>query len=106
MSVSRFRRPARVTLRAFGVLLVAGTAGAQTPSAAPARARWDSLASGFMNAYFAALPDIAVNAGRHDLDGQLPDWSAAGLAAFDSLLTSWRTRAAAFDTTALHARAG
>jgi uncharacterized protein (DUF885 family) len=97
MSVSRFHRTVRASLCALGSLLVASTAGAQ----APARARWDSLASGFMNAYFAAHPEVAINAGRHDLDGRLPDWSAAGLAALDSLLTTWKARAAAFDTTGL-----
>ena len=97
MSVSRFHRTVRTSLCALGSLLVASTTGAQ----APARARWDSLASGFMNAYFAAHPEVAINAGRHDLDGRLPDWSAAGLAALDSLLTTWKARAAAFDTTAL-----
>ena len=101
MSVSRFHRTMRAALCALGVFLVASRAEAQASGAAPARAHWDSLAAAFMNAYFAAHPEMAVNAGRHDLDGRLPDWSAAGLASFHSLLTTWKARAAAFDTTAL-----
>ena len=101
MSVSRLHRAMRASLHGFAALVIAGTADAQTPAAARVRARWDSLAAGFVNAYFAARPEIAVNAGRHDLDGRLPDWSPAGLSAFDSVLTSWKGRAAAFDTTGL-----
>jgi len=102
MPISRFRRFAPAFVVA-GALLCASPAGAQTPGAAQVRARWDSLVAGFMNAYFAARPEVAVNAGRHELDGRLPDWSAAGLAAYDSLVTAWKARATAFDTTALDA---
>jgi len=102
MPISRFCRFAPAFVVA-GTFFCASPAGAQTLNAAQVRARWDSLVAGFMNAYFAARPEVAVNAGRHELDGRLPDWSAAGIAAYDSLLTTWRARAAAFDTTALDA---
>ncbi|MEJ7709581.1 MAG: DUF885 family protein [Pyrinomonadaceae bacterium] len=35
--------------------------------------------SNYINEYFTAHPDIAVTSGKHDFDGKLPDWSAAGL---------------------------
>lgn len=40
---------------------------------------WDSFLDAYINNYFIARPDVAVLAGRHDLDGKLPDFSAAGL---------------------------
>ena len=93
----------RVALALAGALLFASTVGAQAPAAAQARGRWDALVAEFLSAYFAARPEVAVNAGRHELDGRLPDWSAAGLAAYDSLLTSWKARVTAVDTAALDA---
>jgi hypothetical protein len=33
----------------------------------------------FIEAYFVAHPDFAVDAGRHEFDGKLPDWSPAAL---------------------------
>ena len=66
-------------------------------------ARWDALVTSFLDAYFEARPSAAVSAGRHELDGRLPDWSQAGLSAFDTLLANWRARVVAFDTLALDA---
>jgi uncharacterized protein (DUF885 family) len=102
MSISRSSRLARA-LRLASALLVASSAGAQSSVATRSHARWDAFVGEFLSAYFAARPDAAVNAGRHELDGQLPDWSPAGLAAYDSLLTTWRARVSAVDTTTLDA---
>lgn len=41
---------------------------------------WDASVNEFLEAYFVAHPDFAVRAGRHEFDGKLPDWSAAGIA--------------------------
>src|SRR6266850_701066 len=41
---------------------------------------WDPYVNDFLEAYFAARPDFAVRAGRHEFDGKLPDWSAEGIA--------------------------
>ena len=65
--------------------------------------RWDTLVSSLLDAYFAARPDVAVAVGRHEHDGKLPDWSPRGLAAYHTLLSDWRARAVAFDTTQLDA---
>lgn len=40
---------------------------------------WDTYLNQFLEDYFLARPDVAINAGRHEFDGKLPDWSAAGL---------------------------
>ena len=41
---------------------------------------WNSYVDEFLEAYFTARPDFAVRAGRHEFDGKLPDWTAAGIA--------------------------
>jgi uncharacterized protein (DUF885 family) len=58
-------------------LCLAISAGAQSASASGAR--WDAFVEQFLKDYFAANPDAAVAAGKHEFDGQLPDWSDAGL---------------------------
>ena len=42
---------------------------------------WPELRQPLVEAYLKAHPIFAVVAGRHEYDGQLPDWSAAGIAA-------------------------
>jgi hypothetical protein len=64
---------------------------------------WDSFVRSFIDAYFETRPDIAVNAGRHEFDGRLPDYSAPGLARQIAVLTDARARAVAFDTVSLDA---
>ncbi len=41
--------------------------------------RWDSFVDSFIEDYFVAHPSYAVYQGRHEFDGQLPDWSRAGI---------------------------
>ncbi len=43
-------------------------------------ALWDALVASFVERYFEAHPTFGAGAGRHELDGRLPDWS---LEAFD-----------------------
>lgn len=40
---------------------------------------WGSYLSRFLDGYFPANPTFAVYQGKHEFDGQLPDWSEAGL---------------------------
>ena len=40
---------------------------------------WDSYVERFLRDYFEAHPDFAVQAGKHEFDGQMPDWSEGGL---------------------------
>ena len=37
------------------------------------------FANDFIENYFVVQPFFAVNAGRHEFDGQMPDWSRAGI---------------------------
>jgi hypothetical protein len=77
------------------------------PSTAPGAAanhEWDAFVQNYIDAYFAAHPDVAVGAGRHEYDGMLPDWSPRGLWREVRRLRAQRGEAAAFDTTDLDAR--
>jgi uncharacterized protein (DUF885 family)/membrane-bound inhibitor of C-type lysozyme len=53
---------------------------AKAPEAAEARAEaWGAFVDGYIEAHLAAHPQFAVTQGRHEYDGQLPDWSRAGI---------------------------
>jgi uncharacterized protein (DUF885 family) len=83
--------------------------GRTTESPAPAvdragaNGRWDEFVQQYLNSYFAARPDTAVWAGRHEFDGRLPDWSSDGLSKEAARLRDWRGRAQAFDPQGLDA---
>jgi hypothetical protein len=83
----------RLRLGVFALLLLAGCRTAQKPTTSP---EWDQFVAGYLEAYFAAHPDIAVSEGRHDFDGKLPDFSSTALDKEAARLHSERTRAAGF----------
>jgi uncharacterized protein (DUF885 family) len=51
---------------------------ARTPRPAT-RQNWPRFLQSFIDGEFRAQPAFAVTQGRHEYDGQLPDWSATGL---------------------------
>ena len=51
-----------------------GPGGAKTANAA-----WTPFVNGFIDSWFKLDPAFAVYEGKHEFDGQLPDWSDAGL---------------------------
>ncbi|MGK2909394.1 MAG: DUF885 domain-containing protein [Sphingobium sp.] len=65
-------------------------AGAENPE-------WTKFSQGFLDGYFKVDPFFAVYQGRHEFDGKLPDWSAAGLAASAAYLKDSIAKAEAFD---------
>jgi hypothetical protein len=91
---------------ALALTLLAGCSG---PSASPAAASqppaahdaWAQFTAAFIESYFKANPFFAVQAGRHEFDGQMADWSAAGIAAEIARMQKERSRTAAFDAAAL-----
>jgi uncharacterized protein (DUF885 family) len=98
------------TLRLLAPVLLALTAAAcgksdQPPTQAAAQASttssWPAYRDQFLNDYFKAHPVFAVIQGRHEYDGQLPDWSAAGIAAEIKRLHAARDATAAFADAAL-----
>ncbi len=59
---------------------------------------WDSFQREFIEGLFEVDPASAVQAGRHDFDGRLPDWSSEGMASAAAFLKRSRERATAFQT--------
>ena len=57
---------------------------------------WELFVNEFLDSYFAAHPDAAVRAGRHEFDGKLPDWSTEGIAGEIKRLYAMKDRAQAF----------
>jgi uncharacterized protein (DUF885 family) len=75
----------------------------EPPSAPPAVAPvgFDNFRDAFMQRYFELDPYFAVYQGRHEFDGQLPDWSDAGLKRTIDFLRQSIAEARAFDDAAL-----
>src|SRR5450755_2025769 len=78
-----------------------------TPKAAAAPALagngWAAFRDDFLDAYFKAEPALAVYAGRHEFDGQLPDSSAAAIASEVTRQHAVRERALGFKDASLDA---
>lgn len=83
----------RLRATAIAFLFLIGCRTAPGPKSSP---DWDKYVTGYLDAYFAVHPDIAVVNGRHEFDGKLPDFSRAALDREVARLHSERTRAAAF----------
>jgi uncharacterized protein (DUF885 family) len=81
----------------------AAPAPAQTQAAAPA-VDWQGTVDGFIQGYFERNPTDAANAGKHEFDGKLPDWSTAGLKSDADWLHAQRERVAAIPDSALSAQ--
>jgi uncharacterized protein (DUF885 family) len=74
------------------------TAPATQPPAAEAskQASWPSFVDQFIEESFTQSPPFAVVSGRHEFDGQLPDWSAEGIQKTIAWLEKARTEAEGF----------
>jgi hypothetical protein len=72
-------------VRVYGALcltvMLAGC-GSTSPSAAStaSNVQWPAIRDEVVEGYLKAHPNFAVVQGRHEYDGQLPDWSAEGSA--------------------------
>jgi hypothetical protein len=75
-----------------------------TQAAAPGKPDpWPEFSASFIEEYFKADPYFAVQAGRHEFDGQMADWSAAAFAAQVERLKKARAQAAGFEAATLTA---
>lgn len=76
----------------------APTASPTTPvlSTEPLVKPWQTSVDGFIEGYFQHSPTQAANAGKHEFDGKLPDYSAAGLKATADWLHQQQDRIAGF----------
>ena len=83
----------------FVLACVASTGCVREDSAPSSRvessAAWVSTRDALIEEYLTAQPAFAVYQGRHEFDGQLPDWSAEGLTAEVKRLHAARDRATA-----------
>ena len=95
-------RSSLVALLAATVFTITGCSKQPPPQAnipppadpsAEARAAWNDFASAFIEGYFKSHPFFAAQAGRHEFDGQMPDWSAAGIQAEVERLKEQRAKA-------------
>jgi hypothetical protein len=64
-----------------------------TPATAAPSQPWASTRDALIEEYLKAQPAFAIYQGRHEFDGQLPDWSAEGIAAEVKRLHAARDRA-------------
>ena len=98
----------------LGVLVLAA-ACAHRPTPAPGgtspgqatgtgHPQWDQFVSGFLDQYYKDHPSYAVQLGRHDFDGRLPDWRATALKELAARLRAARTQALAFNALSPNAR--
>lgn len=94
----------RVLLAAL--VFVVAACGRQEPAPPPpaaadphaeAQASWTAFASQFIEDTFKAQPFFAVQSGRHEFDGQMPDYSAAGIAKEVERLKAARSKTQSFN---------
>src|SRR6185312_13047860 len=71
-------------------------AAAATTASVASSAALDTAVDDFVVGYFQHNPVFAANAGKHEFDGKLPDYSAAGLQATAAWLHVQRDKFAAF----------
>jgi hypothetical protein len=88
------------------LLLVACDRAPSTPErvadrSAVAADEFDSLVSGFIEARFKRDPYFAVQAGRHEFDGQMPEWTRAAIEADVAELREFRGAISRFSSEAL-----
>lgn len=65
-------------------------------SAAQPNPNWTPFVNGFIDGWFRIDPSFAVYQGKHEFDGQLPDWSDAGLKREADFLNKAIARAQSF----------
>jgi Bacterial protein of unknown function (DUF885) len=76
----------------------------QSPKAEATSRDWNKYVEQFIDDWFRSHPNEAVNAGRHEYDGKLPDWSPDGIRKEIARLKQERERARGFRDDALDAR--
>ena len=72
------------------------TAAPAKPAAEQTGTAWKTAVDGFIDGYFKENPTQAANAGKHEFDGKLPDYSAAGIKANIDWLHQQRAAIAGF----------
>jgi hypothetical protein len=98
----------RVFLAACALVVLASCQkspdSAPPPALEPAVETWEGFVERYIEEHLATHPAWAVVQGRHEYDGQLPDWSGTGLEAEIARLHAARDAAMAFDESVLSTR--
>jgi hypothetical protein len=76
-------------------------AASPAPGAVVPPQSWPAFVDSFIENRFKADPHLAVDAGRHDFDGKMPDWSRAALDADVADLRRLKTELTTFSPAAL-----
>ena len=87
----------RIAILCAALLLTISACGRPGSDPAPSTtsSSWGTTRDALIEEYLKAQPSFAIYQGRHEFDGQLPDWSADGIAAEVKRLHAARDRAAA-----------
>ncbi|MEO9849916.1 MAG: DUF885 domain-containing protein [Reichenbachiella sp.] len=64
----------------------------------PSGQKWDVLVNNFIEEYFVLEPTVAIHAGRHEFDGQLPDFSYEGISGKIMMLKKYRSEVQFFES--------
>lgn len=75
--------------------------GGSVAAASTANADWDKFVAGYLDGYFKLNPAFAIYQGKHEFDGQIADYSAAGLKANADYLKKAIADAKAFEAASL-----
>ena len=100
MKLRRLLLAATAAALTFGCQSVPPPAAPVAPPAAAvpsASAQWAQFMNAYIEETFRANPPFAVSSGRHEFDGQLPDWSPQGILAERARLKAAIAAAQAFD---------
>ena len=106
MSTARSSRLGLAAIFVLAFLAPLGGCEKSPPAAsAPVAATpaWPALVDEFIESFFKAHPEVAASVGRHEFDGQLPDWSAEGIHAEVARLKAFRERVTGFPDASLEA---
>lgn len=93
----------------LGMVVLAAACTHRPPSAPSVSGQatgtpWDRFVGGFLEQYYQDHPSYAVQLGRHELDGRLPDWRATALKDLAARLHAAQNQARAFATLSPEAR--
>jgi len=97
------RRQWRAACGVLAAAMMMASCGGETPpeTAAAQESAWPAVRGALIEEYLKAHPVFAVVSGRHEYDGQLPDWSADGIAAEIARLRDSKARALAVDAASM-----
>lgn len=73
------RRSYQRLVPSLALACVLGATGSASAAPSQGSAAWAKYVEHYLDEYFAANPSAAVHAGKHEYDGQLPDFSQAGI---------------------------